>query len=195
MLKRAIDLYCSVNPILSPTQNHGSHFRREIGSFDLSIQKDSTIMERESPPVRQLLERTTSDFRQLVSPAGACMTDKFTLNWRFIRSFIPTPFEPHFALPSEADPGPSTRLRLCTPRTLVRSTRKTLYNALEQKGDNFRYPTEGLSLTLLYEVAGYLKSASCSLALQYKYARLLQTSHSFPFSCSVTCQVLVCVCL
>jgi hypothetical protein len=41
------------------------------------------------------------------SQPGAWMTDAFTLNWRFIRSFAFPPFQPHLAVSFEADPGPS----------------------------------------------------------------------------------------
>ena len=42
--------------------------------------------------------------------------------------------------------------------SLVRSTKKALYNALEQEKSSLRYPTEDLFRTLLYEVAGLLNT-------------------------------------
>lgn len=42
--------------------------------------------------------------------------------------------------------------------SLVRSTKKALYNALEQEKSSFRHPTEDRLRTLLYEVAGLLNT-------------------------------------
>ena len=51
-----------------------------------------------------------------------------------------------------------------THESLVRSTKKALYNALEQEGGKFRYPTEDLFRTLLYEVAGLLNTRPLTYA-------------------------------
>ncbi|XP_046632671.1 uncharacterized protein LOC124312218 [Daphnia pulicaria] len=51
-----------------------------------------------------------------------------------------------------------------THESLVRSTKRALYNALEQEGDKFRYPTEDLFRTLLYEVAGLLNTRPLTYA-------------------------------
>jgi hypothetical protein len=48
--------------------------------------------------------------------------------------------------------------------SLVRSTKKALYSALEQERSSFRHPTEDLLRTLLYEVAGLLNTRSLTYA-------------------------------
>ncbi len=48
--------------------------------------------------------------------------------------------------------------------SLVRSTKKALYNALEQEKSSLRYPTEDLFRTLLYEVAGLLNTRPLTYA-------------------------------
>jgi hypothetical protein len=48
--------------------------------------------------------------------------------------------------------------------SLVRSTKKALYNALEQEKNSSRHPTEDLLRTLLYEVAGLLNTRPLTYA-------------------------------
>ncbi|KZS18189.1 Uncharacterized protein APZ42_015704 [Daphnia magna] len=48
--------------------------------------------------------------------------------------------------------------------SLVKSTKRALYNALEQEKRDFRYPTEDLLRTLLYEVAGLLNTRPLTYA-------------------------------
>ena len=48
--------------------------------------------------------------------------------------------------------------------SLVKSTKRALYNALEQEKGNFRHPTEDLLRTLLFEVAGLLNTRPLTYA-------------------------------
>ncbi|KZS07420.1 Uncharacterized protein APZ42_028870 [Daphnia magna] len=85
--KRAIDLHAIYLPgesnFVADAESRKPLSTGRLEALDLSFQKDSTIIEREIRPVRQLMERTTSDFLSLF------------------------PFQPHPAMPFEADPGPS----------------------------------------------------------------------------------------
>lgn len=104
-----------INPILSPTQNPTiatfdgrlETFDGRLEALDLSFRKDSAIIECESRPVRQLMERTTSDFRQLVSPARCVDDRRIHTELEIHPEFHFSPFQPHLAVPFGADPGPS----------------------------------------------------------------------------------------
>ncbi|XP_032792709.1 uncharacterized protein LOC116929556 [Daphnia magna] len=51
-----------------------------------------------------------------------------------------------------------------THESLIQSTKKALYNALKKEGNKFRYPTEDLFRTLLYEVAGLINTRPLTYA-------------------------------
>ncbi|XP_045032663.1 uncharacterized protein LOC123474519 [Daphnia magna] len=52
-----------------------------------------------------------------------------------------------------------------THESLVKSTKRALYRALEQEGNSLRYPSEDLLRTLLYEVAGLLNTRPLTYAI------------------------------
>ncbi|EFX76178.1 LOW QUALITY PROTEIN: hypothetical protein DAPPUDRAFT_249370 [Daphnia pulex] len=84
-----------------------STFDGRLEDLDLSVRKDSTTMERESRSVRQLMEYTTPDFCQLVSPAQRVDDRRVHTELEVHPEFRFPPFQPHHAVSFEADPRPS----------------------------------------------------------------------------------------